>query len=84
MDLVLVIRKEPFAAIEAGLKKHEYREIKPHWQRRIEGRSYDAILFINGYRSNARRARYELVGVSQCLYKGKPHYDLLLGDRIPS
>ena len=47
--LHLTLRREPFAAIAAKRKRVEYREQKPYWRKRLEGRDYDVIKFRNGY-----------------------------------
>lgn len=60
--LRLTIKKKWFDMILSGLKKEEYRQFKPHWERRLyhifypairQFREYDAVEFRNGYSSNA-------------------------------
>ena len=60
--LRLTLHREFFAAIAAGEKHTEYREAKPYWQKRLEGREYDAILFRNGYARNAPEMLVEFRG----------------------
>lgn len=46
--------------IASGKKMEEYRELKPYWHKRLQGRSYDAIKFRNGYRKDAPEILIEL------------------------
>lgn len=51
--LHLTLKKEWFAMIASGVKKEEYREMKPYWHTRLLNRNYDVIKFRNGYSKNA-------------------------------
>ena len=46
--LHLTIARKWFTMIALGIKKEEYREIKPHWTKRIEGKEFDTVVFWNG------------------------------------
>lgn len=35
--------------IESGEKTSEYREMKPYWVKRLEGKHYDTVTFQRGY-----------------------------------
>ncbi len=48
--------------IRSGIKKEEYREIKPYWQKRLRGKEFDAIHFRNGYAKNAPSFTIECTG----------------------
>jgi hypothetical protein len=48
-DLVLPLKAVYFNAIKEGTKATEYRLVTPYWRRRLEGRSYDAIVLTLGY-----------------------------------
>ena len=61
--LHLTLHREFFAAIAAGKKRTEYRQATPYWRKRLEGRSYDAILFRNGYARSAPEMLVEFHGV---------------------
>jgi hypothetical protein len=61
--LHLNLRREFFAAIAAGTKLTEYREAKPYWRTRLEGREYDRILFRNGYAKDAPEMLVEFRGI---------------------
>ncbi len=39
--------------IANGVKREEYREMKPYWNLRLMTKSYDAIQFRNGYSKNS-------------------------------
>lgn len=67
--LKIIIKGEYFDMIKSGEKKIEYREVTPFWTSRLfdkEGkkRSYDNVLFINGYNKDARRLTTEFKGVT--------------------
>lgn len=52
--------------ITSGVKTEEYREIKPHWTRRLMNETagfkhYDAVLFQNGYSEKSPRAMYRFI-----------------------
>jgi hypothetical protein len=53
--LNLTLKREWFDEIAKGKKKKEYREYKPYWKTRLEGREYAIVRFKNGYGQNARR-----------------------------
>ena len=43
-QLVLHVTQKYFDLIRSGRKTVEYREVKEYWQRRIEGKRFDAIV----------------------------------------
>lgn len=49
MDLVLNLKKKYFIEILNGTKKEEYREIKPYWDKRLDGRTYSKVIIRCGY-----------------------------------
>ncbi len=57
--LHLTLEKKWFDLIKSGKKKDEYREDKPHWDKRLvnqetgEGKIFDVIKFRNGYRKDS-------------------------------
>jgi hypothetical protein len=61
--LHLNLYREFFAAIVDGRKRIEYRPQSPHWRRRLEGRTYEAILFRNGYLKDAPEMLVEFRGL---------------------
>lgn len=63
--LHLTLYREHFHAIASGMKHIEYRPQSKHWKSRIEGKHYDAILFRNGYASNAPEMLVQFLGVRQ-------------------
>jgi hypothetical protein len=48
-NLVLHLKKKYFDQIKAGDKTEEYREVKPYWVERLEGREYENIVLFMGY-----------------------------------
>lgn len=63
--LHLTLKRKWFDQIVSGTKKTEFREIKPHWQTRLEGKTYDEIHFRNGYAADAPFMRIECLGISK-------------------
>lgn len=47
--LVLSLKQEWFDLIKAGIKKEEYRELKPYWQKRLKFHYFDSLVFTLGY-----------------------------------
>lgn len=45
--------------ISQGVKKEEYREMKPYWHKRLNN-SYDVICFRNGYSANSPMVTVEM------------------------
>jgi hypothetical protein len=63
--LHLTLKREWFDQIACGEKKEEFRQYKPYWKKRLERRKYDAILFRNGYASNAPEMLVEYPGLDR-------------------
>lgn len=67
--LHLTLKKKWFDLIACGEKKHEFRECKPYWEKRLlhgpDGtpNEYDEIHFRNGYAKNAPFMRVECKGL---------------------
>lgn len=55
INLFMTLKQPYFDQIKVGVKREEYREIKPYWTRRLEGRKYDTITFQNGYSKTSPR-----------------------------
>lgn len=51
--LYLTLKKKWFDMIASGVKREEYREMKPYWHKRLNNKSYDIIHFRNGYSKTA-------------------------------
>ena len=88
--LHLTLKKKWFDMIASGEKREEYREIKPYWNKRLTNKSYDAILFRNGYSKNAPKVLVKLDGIMTSLGiiqwgapEGERVYILKLGEILP-
>jgi|SRR5271165_793897 len=77
--LHLNLERKFFADIAARRKRFEYREQKPYWGKRLEGRNYDFIKFRNGYLPTAPEMMVQFRGVHRCRKGGKPYYAIRLG-----
>ena len=61
--LHLTLKKKWFDEIAAGVKKVEYRENKKYWNSRLDFKSYDVIIFRNGYSDSAPTLIVECRGI---------------------
>jgi hypothetical protein len=77
--LHLNLRREFFAQVAARTKRIEYREQKPYWRKRLEGRKYDVIQFRNGYATNAPEMLVEFRGLRHYGKGRNAYYAIRLG-----
>jgi len=63
LSLDLTIKKKWFDMIRSGIKKEEYREIKPYWNKRLLSRVFNVVHFRNGYLKDSPWLTIELVGI---------------------
>lgn len=71
--LKLTLKKKWFDMILSGEKKEEYRELKKHWEQRLEDnrfvpfvyrfKEYDAVEFTNGYGKDKPRMLVECIRI---------------------
>ena len=61
--LRLTLKKRWFEMIASGVKKEEYRELKPYWHKRLLNKDYDMICFRNGYAKDSPRVTVEYKGL---------------------
>jgi hypothetical protein len=83
--LKLTLHRRWFDDIAAGIKKREYRSIKPHWSSRLlncdgEFRDYDEVWFTNGYGSTRPFMRVEFLGISYEDYEDERCFSIALGE----
>lgn len=67
--LHLTLKKKWFDLIASGEKRHEYRECKPYWEKRLikpdgNPRHFDEIHFRNGYSKDAPFMRVEFIRIA--------------------
>jgi len=79
--LHLTLHKKWFDEIKSGIKKEEYRDLKPYWITRLfdkDGtpKKLDVIEFRNGYNKNAPKMIIEFLG----LKKGMDKITIKLGE----
>jgi hypothetical protein len=68
-----------FDQIASGEKRTEYREAKPYWPQRLEGRQYDLIEFRNGYATDAFRMLVEFRSLCKQGTRPSTQYAIRLG-----
>lgn len=79
--LHLTLKKKWFDMILSGIKKEEYREIKPYWNTRLDNAwNADAICFKNGYSKNAPQFTIELIKI--CKGYGKVEWGAPMGKLV--
>ncbi len=66
--LHLTLDRKWFDLILSGKKTIEYRECKPHWETRLEGKSFDEIAFTNGYGKDRPFMRVEFTDMFNSRY----------------
>ena len=79
--LHLSLHKQWFDEILSGKKKIEYRKITKYWNKRLEGKTFDHIHFVNGYGKDKPWMNVELLRIE----KDDAYYDeyqLHLGEII--
>ena len=91
--LHLTLKKIWFELIARGVKKTEYREIKPYWEKRFLMdnpntkfsriiKTFDEIHFKNGYTKHSSFMRVKWKGLDLEMYKGKLQFAIKLGKII--
>ncbi len=77
--LSLTLMREYFDAIAEGTKRFEYRECKPYWTVRLEGRDYDEVHFRNGYATKSPFMRIRFKGTKKRKRNGEMVFAIALG-----
>lgn len=74
--LHLTIKGIFFDRIASGAKWLEYRDDKPYWNKRLDGKHFDEVHFRNGYSRSAPFMRVECQGIRH----GDGFYEIHLGE----
>jgi hypothetical protein len=77
--LQLTLKREYFAQIVQRTKNIEYRENKPYWKSRLEGKKYQKIHFRNGYSKNSPEMDVECRGIKLVGKGSAAEYQIRLG-----
>ena len=56
-DLIFNVKEIYYRQVEAGLKDHEYREVKPYWIARLKNNNFTGILYKLGYPKDGDESR---------------------------
>jgi hypothetical protein len=90
--LFLTLKKEFYDQIKSGEKTSEFREYKKHWIQKLMNddgsfKTYDLILFQNGYQSNAPQLLVEFKGIKIIKerinwFKSEKYFEIELGEII--
>ena len=76
MTLHLTLHKKWFDEIASGEKLIEYRENKPYWNARLDGKRFQVVRFKNGYSSTAPEMAVECKDI----IKTDKVYEIYLGE----
>lgn len=79
--LHLTLKRCWFDMIHSGIKKEEYREVKPYWSTRLQGKRFDAVRFRNGYGTNAPEVTVSLSGPIS-VGRGRPEWGAPKGEDV--
>lgn len=87
MRLNLTLKVQWYNLIESGIKKEEYREIKPHWTSRIWNKreQITEVLFTDYHRQMVFRVNSITIGQPRVGWTANPFrtvYIIHLGERI--
>ncbi len=77
--LHLTLHRRYFDAIARGEKKIEYRMVKPFWEKRLAGQTYDEVHFRNGYDLTRPWMRVQLLRIERGEWETQPAFHLHLG-----
>ena len=78
--LHLTLHRKWFDAIASGSKREEFREMKPYWIKRLEGKTFDRVHFRNGYRPDSPTMTFECNGIYRDEWANE--YAIHLGNRV--
>lgn len=85
--LHLVLKKQWYDLIENGIKKEEYREIKPYWSKRLLPKDFNIVCFHFGYTNTKMTFQIKSITVDTGkeewgAEKDKLYFVIKLGDRL--
>lgn len=84
--LNLTIKREYFDLIKSGEKKVEYRKISQYYVSRFKNRTYDRVIFRNGYAADSPRICMEVIGIQKrvVVKRGRKYgwYEIHLGKKL--
>lgn len=90
--LTLNLKSCWYDLIEQGIKKEEYREIKPYWSKRLldengESKKFDAVKFVYGYTKRTMMFKIDSIkiGAGKTEWGADPflkYYVIKLGEKI--
>jgi len=77
--LHLTLEREPFEEIVQKKKFTEYRDYKPYWTARLEGKGHKKIHFRNGYLKDSPEMDVECRGIKLVRKGRSAKYHIKLG-----
>ena len=77
--LDLVLKGKWFDMIKEGIKREEYREIKPYWTKRLFSKNFNIVKFRRGYTKNSLTFKITDIYVGKGNADiGAPDYDVYI------
>lgn len=80
--LHLVLTYYWYDKIASGRKRVEFREVKPHYQRMIDGKNITHVRLQRGFTKQPPTMLYEVERIVIRKIKGIPHYCIALGCEV--
>lgn len=80
IPLKLVLKYHWYDRIASGRKRVEFREAKPHWIKRLEGKQYTHVIFYKGY--TAETMVFEIEKIQRRKMKVRDFYAISLGCEV--
>jgi hypothetical protein len=56
--LILHLKHKYFEQVASGEKRHEFRLVKPYWEKRLIGKSYDIVKIWDGFKPEGMHSIY--------------------------
>lgn len=82
--LKLPVNEYWYNLIKEGKLTHDYREIKPYWTKRLEGKTYDIVEFYHRFKKDIEPLRYkfEWIKKGRIVNYNMDAYIIKFGERI--
>lgn len=82
--LRLPVNENWYNLIVSGKLTHDYREVKPYWTQRLEGKEYDIVEFYHRFNKNIKPVRYvfEWIKKGRLVNYNMDAYIIKFGDKV--
>ena len=82
--LRLPVNEYWYNLIKDGELTHDYREVKPYWEKRLEGNTYDVVEFYHRFKKDIppMRFKFEWIKKGRLVNYNMDAYIIKFGERI--